>query len=81
MVYLLTFGCYGQWLPGDERGSVDRSRGKHRGGAIVPSSYLVEDSRGMMPASGFVLSLGDAELVLAAIHEVSWVGADRCSCP
>jgi REP element-mobilizing transposase RayT len=70
MVYLLTFGCYGQWLPGDERGSVDRSRGQSRGGPIVPSSYLVEESRLIMPYSDVVLSSAEAETVLAAIHEV-----------
>ena len=70
MVYLLTFGCYGQWLPGDERGSVDRSRGQSRGGPIVPSSYLVEESRRVMPSSGVVLSLAEAETVLEAIQEV-----------
>ena len=42
MVYLLTFSCYGHRLPGDERGSVDRTRGEQRGGLIAPSKALLE---------------------------------------
>ena len=70
MVYLLTFGCYGHWLPGDERGSVDRTRGEHRGGPIVPSFALVGHSIHAMSTSCFTLTLHDAHLVLQAIQEV-----------
>ena len=70
MVYLLTFGCYGHWLPGDERGSVDRTRGDHRGGAIVPSPALDSHSRHLMKEPGYLLSLQNAGVVLAAIREV-----------
>ena len=49
---------------------MDRGRGQSRGGPIVPSSYLVEESRRIMPYSGVVLSSAEAETVLAAIHEV-----------
>ena len=70
MVYLLTFGCYGHWLPGDERGSVDRTRGEHRGGPIAPSPALVDHSRHAMSTSCFTLSLPDARVVLQAIREV-----------
>jgi len=70
MVYLLTFGCYGQWLPGDERGSVDRTRGEHRGGPIAPSASLVEQSLLAMSGSCCALSLPDVRLVLKAVREV-----------
>jgi REP element-mobilizing transposase RayT len=70
VVYLLTFACYGQWLPGDERGSVERSRGQDRGGPIAPSARLVKHSRREMSSTAFVLSVADAKLVLEAIQNV-----------
>ena len=70
VVHLLTFGCYGQWLPGDARGSVDRARGNDRGGAIGPSPALVSHSRHLLGEPGYVLSLENAGVVLGAIREV-----------
>jgi|SRR5580765_2895814 len=37
--YLITFRCYGTWLNGDERGSVDRHHHIH-GTPLVPASEL-----------------------------------------
>ena len=37
IAYLITFRCYGTWLHGDERGSIDRRR-KQYGGAFIPEN-------------------------------------------
>jgi hypothetical protein len=35
LAYLITFRCYGTWLHGDERGSVDRFRNQSQWSAGV----------------------------------------------
>ena len=44
LAFLITFRCYGTWLHGDERGSIDR-RNFHRYGtpAMPANKKLVED--------------------------------------
>lgn len=70
MVYLLTFNCYGVWLPGDERGSIDRTRGDHRGGYIPPNHGLNQYCREVMKQPPYRLDLPRAQVVLDAIREV-----------
>jgi len=70
LTFLLTFRCYGSWLPGDARGWVDRSRGDHRGGYKNPSIALTRRSRQEMTDSPYRLDRSSAQIVLRAIHEV-----------
>lgn len=70
LAYLLTFTCYGQWLHGDERGSVDSA---HR----VPGTDWVAPQRGYHRASleamrepAYVLTAGGRDQVLAAVRQV-----------
>jgi REP element-mobilizing transposase RayT len=70
LTYLLTFGCYGTWLPGDARGWVDRSRGVHRGGYRNPSTALANRARALMHDSPYNFDRRAAQTVLRAIHEV-----------
>jgi REP element-mobilizing transposase RayT len=43
LAYLLTFRSYGTWLPGDDRGSVDR-RAHHRGSPMQPPNAALEQA-------------------------------------
>jgi REP element-mobilizing transposase RayT len=64
MTYLLTFGCYGCYLPG-EPGWVDRKRGYQE-----PSPALAADARGRMQHARYTLTREEAFIVLEAIQEV-----------
>ena len=37
LAYLITFRCYGTWLHGDERGSIDRSHNVYKSPRLAPN--------------------------------------------
>ena len=65
MVYLITFNCYGAWLPGDERGWIERGAGYR-----VPNPGLKRYCRREMKQEPHLLDLAKANIVLGAIREV-----------
>jgi hypothetical protein len=65
MVYLITFNCYGTWLPGDERGWIERGSG-YRG----PNPGLNKYCRDAMNGQLYILDMAKAVTVLEAIREV-----------
>ena len=69
--YLITFRCYGTWLHGDERGTVDR-RWYNRLGApmIKPDREMVERKTSLMKGDAFLLGAQERQIVDAAIREV-----------
>lgn len=69
--FLITFRCYGTWLHGDERGSVDR-RFYNRFGArkIAPDPESVKRKAGQMKHRAFVLNAIARTIVERAIKEV-----------
>ena len=69
MTYFLTFNCYGAWVPGDERGWVERARGNYRGGYKDPSPGLAQYARKIMPQEPYQLDVPRARVVLDAISE------------
>jgi len=70
MTYFLTFNCYGSWVPGDERGWVERARGNYdRGGYKNPSPALAQFARKIMPQEPYQLDVARARIVLDAIRE------------
>src|SRR5713101_6149549 len=71
LAYLITFRCYGTWLHGDERGSVDR-RNYHRYGTpeMPANKKLREDERAELKNPAIVLDWAKRELVEKAIREV-----------
>ena len=38
LAYLITFRCYGTWLHGDERGSIDRFHNRYKSPYIDPNA-------------------------------------------
>lgn len=77
LAYLITFRCYGSWLHGDERGSVDRFHNQYKTPFIPPNErWRKHNARGL---KGEPVKLGQAqrESVEAAIRETcslrSWL--------
>ena len=69
--YLITFRCYGTWLHGDERGSVDR-RYYNRFGTpkIAPDAESVLRKANQLKQDPFILRDRERRLVKKAIKEV-----------
>jgi REP element-mobilizing transposase RayT len=71
LAFLITFRCYGTWLHGDERGSVDR-RSFHRYGtpAMPANRKLVDDERLELRHDALTLDNIQRVVVENAIREV-----------
>jgi REP element-mobilizing transposase RayT len=71
LAFLITFRCYGTWLHGDERGSVDR-RNFHRYGtpAMPANKKLVEDEKPELRQAAIALNRPQRVVVEQAIREV-----------
>ncbi len=67
MTWLITFSCYGTRLPGDERGSVERTR-QGRGRFIAPSILLEAHAAEEMTQPRYILDPHSANLVLQEIQ-------------
>ena len=69
--YLITFRCYGTWLHGDERGSVDR-RSYNRFGAqkIAPNAEMRLTKKRLQKSETFRLNATARAAVADAIDEV-----------
>jgi len=74
--YLITFRCYGTWLHGEERGSVDR-RWYNRFGTpkIKPDGEMAESKTRLMKSEPFLLGIEERKVVEDAIREVCGVRA------
>ncbi len=72
--YLITFRCYGTWLHGDERGSVDRRFYNRYGMAkIVANSEMKAGKAKLLKAAPFFLGAAERKVVDAAVREVCGV--------
>src|SRR5947208_1900361 len=71
LAYLLTFRCYGTWLHGEERGSVDRRRYHRYGTPDMPANKrILSDERRTLKSEPLLLNKPQRETVQAAIREV-----------
>ena len=71
LAYLITFRCYGSWLHGDQRGSIDRKH-YHRYGtpAMSANEKLLEDERSELKHTPVKLKNAQRIAVEEAIREV-----------
>ncbi|MCC6327222.1 MAG: transposase [Acidobacteria bacterium] len=69
--FLITFRCYGTWLHGDQRGSVDR-RYYNRYGTqkIAPNTEKEQRRKTLLKHEMFLLGTAERQIVEAAIREV-----------
>ena len=71
LAFLITFRCYGSWLHGDERGSVDRRKYNVYGTPDMPANTkLLEDERVELKNPTVVLNRAQRNFVELAIREV-----------
>ena len=71
LAYLITFRTYGTWLPGDERGSIDKYHNKFRGPRAVASRRRETEHRNRLKSPPFLLDAAARTLVGKTICEVS----------
>jgi len=67
--YLITFRCYGTWLHGDERGSVDRHHRAHGTPGLQPSALRRQHDRDLLRQPPVRLNSPQRTTVASAISE------------
>lgn len=77
LAYLITFRCYGSWLHGDARGSVDRFHNRYKTPFIAPNERWREHNARALKGESVQLNSAQRESVEAAIREAcslrSWL--------
>lgn len=70
LAYLITFRCYGTWLHGDKRGSVDRRFHNRFETPKLPENPLAETSLRALSQLPFVLGPAERRIAKRVISEV-----------
>lgn len=70
LAYLITFRCYGTWLHGDERGSVDRFHNKYESPYISPNKKWHKFNTKQLKTEIVILNAKQRQSVENAIREV-----------
>ena len=71
LAYLITFRCYGTWLHGDERGSIDRRNYNRYGTPDMPANKkLLADEHSKLKRPALLLNSAQRKVVESAIREV-----------
>ena len=70
IAYLITFRTYGTWLPGDERGSIDRFHNKYQGPRADPNQLRVATNSLLLKSEPVELNARGRKAVREAIKEV-----------
>ena len=69
LAYLITFRCYGTWLHGDERGSIDRRQNQHNSDYIMSNPNWHEYNVSHLKRDPVTLTDVQRQSVEAAIRE------------
>jgi REP element-mobilizing transposase RayT len=67
--YLITFCCYGKWLPG-QSGAIDRYHHQYNGPSMPESTRLARNARCSMPGEACRLEAAARAVVLRALIDV-----------
>ena len=70
IAYLITFRCYGTWLHGDERGSIDRTHNAYGSPYIEPNAGWKGYNAGKLKSEPVKLSGAQRKTVESAVREV-----------
>src|ERR1051325_12004205 len=70
LAYFITFRCYGTWLHGDERSSVDRFHNKYGASRIGPNEAWQRYNQSQLVRDPVVLDAKQRRSVEEAIREV-----------
>ncbi len=69
LAYLITFRCYGTWLHGDKRGSIDRFQNKYKSPYISPNKNWHQFNTTRLKAEAVSLNTKQRQAVEEAICE------------
>src|SRR5918998_746380 len=69
LAYLITFRCYGTWLHGDERGSINRFRNQYKSAYLPPEKKWVETNTQRLKSEVVTLDAHQRGLVESAVRE------------
>ena len=69
LAYLITFRCYGTWLHGDERGSIDRFHNRYKSPYIDPNKRWHRHNAQVLRGEPVTLDASQRQSVEAAIRE------------
>ena len=67
--YLITFRCYGTWLHGDERGSIDRFHNRYKSPYIAPNKKWHRHNAQVLEGNPITLDGSQRQSVEVAIRE------------
>ena len=70
LAYLITFRCYGTWLHGDKRGSIDRVHNRYKSPYLPRSERRRELNTGTLKSDLDTLNAKQRQSVDSAIREV-----------
>jgi REP element-mobilizing transposase RayT len=70
LAYLITFRCYGTWLHGDERGSMDRKQNNYGSARIERNIRLEHSELAILKSPPLELDASQRPIVEKAIREV-----------
>ena len=70
LAYLITFRCYGTWLHGDERGSMDRKHNVYGTAKLAANPALAGSDSKQRKQQPFILGAPQRKVVEAAVREV-----------
>lgn len=68
--YLITFRCYGTWLHGDERGSIDRLHNRYKSPHLPRNDLRRAGNQRLMQSDPVTLNAKQPQSVDAAVREV-----------
>jgi REP element-mobilizing transposase RayT len=69
LAYLITFRCYGTWLHGDERGSVDRDHRRYKSPYASPNAKRQKHNDNLLKSEPVLLNSNQRASVEKAIRE------------
>lgn len=69
LAHLITFRCYGTWLHGDERGSVDRSHNRYKSPYALPNQRRHQHNKGILKGQAVLLDASQRTSVESAVRE------------
>jgi REP element-mobilizing transposase RayT len=71
LAYFITFTCYGTWLHGDARGSVDAQHNALDTPFLAPDQALLKDRRQALKDTPYYLNSPRRRIVVDAIREIA----------
>src|SRR5712692_3600777 len=69
LAYLITFRCYGTWLHGDKRGSIDRFHNRYKSPYIDPNQKWHRHNAQALESQPLILDSSQRQSVDRAVRE------------